>query len=108
MVGTTVACNTPAMAEELRAASDVLCHMGNQLADHGESLLAWQQSCHDAAEAAQSGWIGSSAGALSALLDYWETASAAHVGRFGEHSCGMHFAAAGLVEMEQNNAASLR
>ncbi|MCV7196382.1 hypothetical protein [Mycobacterium angelicum] len=96
------------MAVELRAFSDALCDMGNRLAGHGESLLALQRSCQDAAEGAQSGWVGSSAGALTGLLDRWATASAAHVGRFGEHSCGMHFAAAGLTEMEQTNAASLR
>lgn len=96
------------MAVELRAFSDALCDMGNRLAGHGEALLDLQRSCQNAAEGARSGWVGSSAGALSGLLDRWATASAAHVGRFGEHSCGMHFAAAGLTEMEQTNAASLR
>jgi len=96
------------MAVELRAYSDALCDMGNRLADHGESLLALQRASHDDATGAHSGWVGSSANALTELLDRWATVSGAHVGRFGEHSCGMHFAAAGLTEMEQTNAASLR
>jgi uncharacterized protein YukE len=92
------------MAEELRAIPDVLSHVGNELADHGQSLLALQQSCHGEAEAARSGWVGSSAGALSVLLDRWATASSTHIGRFGEHSCGMHFAAVQFTDMERRNA----
>ena len=95
------------MAEELRAQPDMLSHVGSQLANHGETLLAVQRACHGAAADAQSGWVGSSAGALSGLLDRWETASTTHIGRFGDHSCGMHFAAAELTEMEQRNAAAL-
>jgi uncharacterized protein YukE len=95
------------MADELRAQPDVLSHVGTQLANHGETLLAVQRACHGAAEDAQSGWVGSSAGALSGLLDRWETASTTHIGRFGEHSCGMHFAAVEFTEMEQRNAAAL-
>jgi hypothetical protein len=93
------------MAEELRAIPDVLSRAGNELANHGQSLLALQRSCHGDAESAQRGWVGSSAGALSGLLDRWAVASAAHIGRFGEHSCGMHFAAVGFTEMERRNAA---
>ena len=71
------------MADELRAQPDALSHVGTQLANHGETLLAVQQACRGAAEDAQSGWVGSSAGALSGLLDRWETASTTHIGRFG-------------------------
>jgi uncharacterized protein YukE len=95
------------MAEELRAQPDVLSHVGTQLANHGETLLAVQQACHGVAEDAQSGWVGSSAGALLGLLDRWETSSTTHIGRFGEHSCGMHFAAVEFTEMEQRNAEAL-
>src|ERR1700739_4130169 len=95
------------MADELRAQADVMRHLGTQLANHGETLLAVQQACHGAAEDAQSGWVGSSAGALSGLLDRWEAASTTHIGRFGEHSCGMHFAAVEFTEREQRNAAAL-
>jgi hypothetical protein len=95
------------MAEELRVIPDALSHVGNELANHGESLLALQQSCHGAAEGARSGWVGSSAGALTALLDRWATASNTHIGRFGEHSCGMHFAAVEFTEMEWHNATAV-
>ncbi|WP_242657804.1 hypothetical protein [Mycobacterium kubicae] len=95
------------MAEELRAAPDVLSQVGVQLANHGETLLALQRSCREAADAARPGWIGSSAGALAGLLERWGATAIAHIGRFGEHACGMHLAATGLTEMDQRNAASL-
>jgi hypothetical protein len=95
------------MAEELRVNPDVLSHVGNELANHGETLLALQQSCHAAAEGAHSGWVGSSAGALSGLLDRWATVSSTHMGRFGDHSCGMHFAAVEFTEMENRGATAV-
>ncbi|SOJ56855.1 hypothetical protein MSIMFB_04332 [Mycobacterium simulans] len=95
------------MAAELRAIPELLCHVGNELANHGESLLAVQQSCHSEAAGARSGWVGSSAGALLGLLDRWATDSITHIGRFGEHSRGMHFAAAGFAALEQRHAAAL-
>jgi uncharacterized protein YukE len=95
------------MPQQLRATPDSLTRIGNELADHGESLLALQQSCHGAAEDAQPGWVGSSAHALSALLDRWAMNSSAHIARFGEHSCGMQYAAAEFRQMEQRNTAAL-
>jgi uncharacterized protein YukE len=95
------------MPQQLRMTPDSLARVGNELADHGESLLGLQLSCHRAAEGAQPGWVGSSAHALSGLLDKWAMTSTAHIARFGEHSCGMHFAAAGFRQMEQGNTAAL-
>jgi hypothetical protein len=95
------------MAEEFRAIPDVLSYVGNELASHGESLLVLQQSCQGRADGARSGWVGSSAGALSVLLERWATVSATHMGRFGEHSCGMHFAAVEFTEMERRNTAAM-
>ncbi|ETW26195.1 hypothetical protein [Mycobacterium gastri] len=95
------------MMETLRVVPEVLTRVGYALANHGESLLVLHQSCHGAAEGARSGWVGSSAGALSGLLGSWETVSATHADRFGEHSCGMHLAAVGFAEMDQSNAAAL-
>jgi uncharacterized protein YukE len=95
------------MPQQLRAIPDALSRIGNELADHGESLLALQQSCQSDAQDAQPGWVGSSAHALSGLLERWAMASTTHIALFGEHSCGMHFAAAGFRRMEQGNAAAL-
>lgn len=95
------------MAEEFRAIPDVLSYVGNELASHGESLLVLQQSCHGRADGAQSGWVGSSAGALSRLLERWAAVSITHMSCFGEHSCGMHFAAVECTEMERRNTAAL-
>lgn len=73
------------------------------MADHGESLLAAHQASHGEASGAHSGWVGSSAGALSGMLDNWETATTEHVGRIGNHSTGMHFTAADFALNEQQN-----
>ncbi|OBK17656.1 hypothetical protein A5635_04175 [Mycobacterium asiaticum] len=92
----------------MRANPDVLSHIGNQLADHGQSLLAVQQLCHDDADGAQRGWVGSSAAALTGLLDRWAAAGVSHLHRIAEHADGMRTAAAECAELDQRNAASLR
>lgn len=96
------------MARELRANPDVLSHVGNQLADHGLSLLAVQQLCQDDADSAQRGWVGSSAAALTGLLDRWAAAGASHLDRIAEYAGGMRTAAAACAELDRRNAASLR
>ncbi|GAB3018280.1 WXG100 family type VII secretion target [Mycobacterium bourgelatii] len=96
------------MADALRVIPEVLSHVGTQLADHGDRLLAVHQLCLAQIEDAQAGWIGASAGALSALLDGWARAGSAHLDRFGRHSAGMQLAAAGFTELDQHNAAALR
>lgn len=96
------------MAAELHVIPEVLSHVGTQLAGHGDELLALQQICRGQVEDARAGWIGSSASALSALLDGWASASDAHLLRFTRHSAGVHLAAAGFSELEQHNATALR
>ncbi|WP_202582173.1 hypothetical protein [Mycobacterium tuberculosis] len=91
----------------LRAIPEVLSQVGYQQADHGESLLTSHHCCLGAAEGARPGWVGSSAGALSGLLDSWAEASTAHAARIGDHAYGMHLAAVGFAEMEEHNAAAL-
>ena len=96
------------MADKLWVDPTALSQAGNDVANHGENLLARQQSSHGEAAGAQSGWVGSSAGALSNLLDGWQTTSDAHLRRFGKHSCDMHFAAAGFADMEDRDAEAVR
>ncbi len=96
------------MAPELRTIPDVLSYVGTELANHGRALLDVQQTSHRDAEDAQQGWVGSSAKALSELLDRWTVASTGQLARLSEHSDGMRLAAVGFSEMEQSNAASLR
>jgi uncharacterized protein YukE len=96
------------MADKLRVNPTALSQAGNDVANHGEDLLARQQACHGEAGGAQSGWVGSSAGALSNLLDGWETTSDAHLRRFGKHSTDMHFAAVGFADTEDRNTETVR
>lgn len=95
------------MAEELRVLPDLLGEVGAALESAGLALLEVQQGCQRAAESARSGWIGSSAGALSGLLDRWDAASIAQIGRFGVHSCAMYFAAAQFIALEGDSATVL-
>lgn len=95
------------MAEQLRVIPDLLAQVGNELSNHAQWLLAWQMSCHSEAEDARSGWIGLSATALVGLLDTWATTSNAHTERLAVHAAGMHLAAEGFTELEQNNVAAL-
>jgi uncharacterized protein YukE len=97
-----------AVTDEVRVNPEALCHAGNELAGRGETLHALQRSCQGEAEAAQSGWVGSSAAALSGLLDGWASTSTVHIRCIGEHSCDMHFAAADFFFMERHNAQELR
>jgi uncharacterized protein YukE len=96
------------VADEVRVNPEALSHAGNELASRGETLHALQRSCHGEAEDAQSGWVGSSAAALSGLLDGWASTSSAHIRRIGEQSCDMHFAAADFIFMEQYNSQEFR
>lgn len=96
------------MADKLRVDPTTLSQAGNEVANHGEDLLAHQQSCHGEAAGAHSGWVGSSAGALSSLLDGWETTSDAHFRRFGKHSTDMHFLAVDFADTEDRNTEAVR
>jgi uncharacterized protein YukE len=96
------------MADKLRVDPTALSHAGNEVANHGEDLRARQQSCHGEAASAHYGWVGSSAGALSNLLDGWETTSDAHFRRFGKHSTDMHFVAADFADTEARNTEAVR
>lgn len=95
------------MATELRVIPELLGQVGAALERTGLSLFAVQQACHREADGAWSGWVGSSAHALSGVLDSWAAASTIQINRFGEHSCGMHYAAAEYTELEQRNATTL-
>lgn len=59
------------MADTFRADPELLCQAGNALAGHGEALLALQLCGDSDLAAAPSGWAGSSADALTELLDSW-------------------------------------
>lgn len=96
------------MASELRAIPEVLAHLGNELGSHGQSLAQLQKSCHRDADRAHAEWVGSSAGALSELLDGWASTSAAHLARFGDHADGLKAAAVAFLEMDRLNAGQLR
>ena len=95
------------MADELRVTPDLLGQVGNSLEHTGLSMLEVQQQCHRDADSAGAGWVGSSAHALAGLLDSWAAASTVQINRFGEHSCGMHCAAAEYSDLERRNTTAM-
>lgn len=95
------------MADQLRVDPEALCLAGNELAGHGEALHALHRCCHREAQDARPGWIGSSADALTELLDTWVAAGTAHFRRIGGHCCDMHSAAAEFGYLTERSSAAL-
>lgn len=96
------------MAEKVWLKPQQLSQAANDMADHGETLLTSHQSTHGEASGAHSGWVGSSAGALSGLLDNWQTAATEHFAHIGNQSCDMHVNVAEFTFLEQRNTQRLQ
>jgi uncharacterized protein YukE len=96
------------MADKVWLKPEQVSQAANDMADHGETLLTSHQSSHGQASDAHSGWVGSSAGALSGLLDSWQTAGTEHFNRIGNHSCDMHVTAAEFTFLDQAGTRRLR
>jgi uncharacterized protein YukE len=96
------------MADKVWLKPEQLSQAANDMADHGERLLTSHQSSHTQASGAHSGWVGSSAGALSGLLDRWEAAGTEHFNRIGNHSCDMHVTVAEFSFLDQRGTQRLR
>lgn len=95
------------MVDELRVSPEELRHAGDQIGRYGQALATVQRSCHDEAQAAHGGWVGRSAGALSALLDGWATLGRTQIQRIGDQARALHDAAAEFTFLGQRGAASL-
>ncbi|HEX7321871.1 MAG TPA: WXG100 family type VII secretion target [Mycobacterium sp.] len=91
------------MEGRFRVNPETLTSAANEISNHGETLHALHQSCHNTAVEAHAGWVGSSAGALSGLLDGWEATSTAHLQRVGAQSSDMRAATAEFYFMEQRH-----
>lgn len=95
------------MADQLRVNLEDLCRAGDAIAGHGETLHTMQQSCHSQAQQAQLGWVGSSARALSGLLDGWAVTSRTQLQHIGQHSADLHTAVARFLFLDDGGAATL-
>ena len=96
------------MADKVWLKPEQVSQAANDMADHGETLLTSHQSSHSEASGAHSGWVGSSAGALSGLLDSWETTGTEHFHRIGKHSCDMHVTVAEFTFLDQRGTQRLQ
>jgi WXG100 family type VII secretion target len=96
------------MARELNVDPESLHHASGDIQNHGESMIGVHHESLGESEAAQTGWVGSSAGALSAMLTTWSAVTTDHATRLSEHVAGLHTSATVFSEMDRTNAHAIR
>jgi WXG100 family type VII secretion target len=74
----------------------------------GEGLAAEHASADSRIEAAQAGWAGASAAAMTARSAKWMQTSAVLVGRLSTHSQDLHTCACTFAETEQHRAEAIK
>ena len=78
------------MSSCIRVDPDQLRSAAVHIDGQGEDLLVGYSSVHSRIEAAQSGWAGRSAAALSARLAEWQATVAGIHARVSDHGTAMH------------------
>lgn len=84
----------------LLVSPDELAAAAMQVTAHGENLAAEHMSSDSRIAAAQVGWAGTSAAAISSKIDQWTKTSATLVSRMSDHAQGMHTTAQAFVAHE--------
>ncbi|MDA3642357.1 hypothetical protein, partial [Mycobacterium xenopi] len=97
-----------AAQDELRVDLETLAYSAAHAHGQGEDLAIAHVSSNNRMEAAQTGWVGSSAAALNARLTAWLTTSQALLTMVGEHALSLHNDARDFAAMERANAEKLR
>jgi uncharacterized protein YukE len=89
---------------KLRLDLEALAHSAAHVAGQGEDLATAHLSSDNRMVAAQSGWVGSSALALSAKTAAWLEDSRRLVGRVGNHALDLSNDGIEFSAMESDNA----
>ncbi|BCQ07940.1 hypothetical protein JMUB5695_01365 [Mycobacterium heckeshornense] len=97
-----------AAQDELRVDLETLAYSASHAHGQGEDLAIAHVSSNTRMEAAQPGWVGSSAAALNARLTAWLSTSQALLTMVGEHALDLHNDARDFAAMERDNAEKLR
>jgi uncharacterized protein YukE len=97
-----------AAADGLRVDLEALAHSAAHAHGQGEDLAIAHMSSNNRMEAAQPGWVGSSATALNARLTAWLATSQTLLTIVGEHALHLHNDAIDFAAMERENAEKLR
>lgn len=91
----------------LRVNIDDLATSGVVVTGHGEDVATKHAAAASRIEAAQAGWQGASALAMTALSQQWLASTSALLTRLVEHAQGLHNSAVGFAEMEQHHSQML-
>jgi uncharacterized protein YukE len=97
-------CRSRGLAVVLKANIEHLATSGVAVTGHGEDLAAQHSAADGRIEAAQRGWQGLSAVAMSARTEAWRSTTSALLARMSDHAQGLHSTALEFVEMESTNA----
>lgn len=87
---------------------EALAHSAAQVTGQGEDLASAHLSSDNRMAAAQSGWVGSSALALSTKTATWLEDSRRLLTSVGEHALNMHNDGIDFSATERDNAEKLR
>ncbi|EHB58734.1 hypothetical protein MycrhDRAFT_1170 [Mycolicibacterium rhodesiae JS60] len=92
----------------LRVNVEGLTASGVAVTGHGEDVAVKHAAAASRIDAAQAGWQGASALAITALSEQWLATTATLVTRLSDHAQGLHASAQGFTEMEQRNSQALQ
>lgn len=96
------------MAGKLQLDLEALASSAAHVSGQAEDLATAHLSSDNQIAAAQAGWVGSSAAALTIKTDAWLEESRRLVGRVGAHAMELHSDGIAFAGMEQDNGAKLR
>ncbi len=96
------------LGEKFRLDLEVLAHSAAQVSGQGEDLASAHLSSDNRIAAAQSGWVGRSALALSTKTATWLEDSRRLLTRVGEHALNMNNDGIDFSAMERDNVEKLR
>lgn len=91
----------------LRVNIEDLAASGIAVSGHGEDVAGKHAAAASRIDAAQAGWQGTSALAMSALSEQWLATTKALLTRLRDHAQGLHASAQGFAEMELRHSRAL-
>ena len=77
------------------------------VAGHGEDVAMEHAAAASRIGAAQAGWQGASALAMTALAERWVATTGALLTRLSDHAQGLHTSAQGFAAMEERHSQTL-
>lgn len=88
----------------LRVNIESLAVSGTAVVGHGEDVAMKHAAAASRIDAAQAGWQGASALAMTALSQQWMASTSSVLTRLSDHAQGLQASAVGFAEMEQRHS----